>query len=61
MKKTYIKPETEKVACTVLGVIAASGNGTEWNMGDDPINPGDEPDPNADANEFNLWEDPLIN
>ena len=57
MKKKYIKPETEIVDCKLLSMITASGNGTGWYMGDDPINPGDEPDPNADANEFNLWEE----
>ena len=58
MKRQYIKPETEIVACKLLSMVAASGNGTGWYMGDDSIG-GDEPDPNADddgANQFNLWE-----
>ena len=63
MKSLYIKPETDIVACRLLEVIAESGNGTGWYMGDDPIG-GDEPDPNADDDDdnpakrssMNYWE-----
>ena len=45
------------MTCDITGVIAESGNGTQWHMGDEPIGP-DEPDPNEDdANKFNLWDE----
>ena len=62
MKQTYIKPETEQVGCNLLSMIAESTNQTEWHYGND--NQGDDnkvgptqPDPNADAKHFNLWDD----
>lgn len=62
MKRIYIKPETETVACKTSPLLDGSAN-TEWNMGEvgdpstDPIG-GDEPDPNEDAKRyFGLWEE----
>ena len=57
MKRIYIKPETEPVACKTMALLAGSNN-TQWHEGDDPnpLDP-DEPNPNEDdTNEFHLWE-----
>lgn len=64
MKRNYIQPETELIICNLLSGIAEGSNKTEWHTGtdgqgdDNPVGP-EQPDPNADAKRFNLWDDGL--
>ena len=62
MKREYIKPETERLACRLVSMLAESKTPTEWEIGtggnDQPITPGDEPNPEGGtAKQINLWDD----
>ena len=57
MKRIYIKPEAELVEIKITPVLEGSDPGTTWGVGSQEIDPGEEPDPNKDAKQFNLWDD----
>ena len=61
MKRLYIKPETERIVCQLVSMLAESKPKTDYEIGtggnDQPIIPGDEPNPEGNAKRVDVWDD----
>lgn len=61
MKRLYIKPETERIVCQLVSMLAESTKPkTDYEIGtggnDQPITP-EEPNPEGNAKRVDVWDD----